>query len=626
MKRIISAFKNSSLVKNTSAIPLTSNVADNEAWVKDMSHATIPSPPILKNNRRDLPLKDREKDNQGFDIDIVLPLSSQTPNGTAHQSESDNPSYDRSDIPISKNNSNNFPKGIIKNGENSFSTFPPNLGYDTASPIPSPIHNSNYTKNPPQANGSAKGRPTPQEETTRRVAYQIALPYLVAGLGMVAAGVVLDHVQHWPVFEAITELFILMPALLGLKGNVEMTLASRISTQANLGRVDSARQYLSMTQGNLSLLQVQSISLGLFAALLALVIGFIPDGGTINLHHAQILVAACLITTSLASAMLGIMMIAVVYITRMYNLNPDNIATPMAASLGDLVALGILAVTSRFLFKHMATYPWICMPIILIYVLSIPLWYCVCKKNVFVKAVLTTGWIPIIISMSISTFGGLILDYTVKHFNGIAVYQPVINGVGGNLVAIQASRLSTDFHKLGPPGTLNPPPLQLYNSKPLGQVITSNNGSAITAANTTTDDDTNKESRALNYSVPATFNFYKTFFSSNFNSKMARLLLYFALPGHVFFMFLISYIKHGRITITPFFALFYLTSAMLQVIILLYLANVLTLSMWKRKTDPDNASIPYLTAIGDFLGISLLSLSFFLLFHINKKDPNLEYG
>ena len=63
---------------------------------------------------------------------------------------------------------------------------------------------------------------------------EILFPFLVAGLGMVGAGLVLDIVQHWKVFEEIHELFILVPALLGLKGNLEMTLASRLSTQVSL--------------------------------------------------------------------------------------------------------------------------------------------------------------------------------------------------------------------------------------------------------------------------------------------------------------------------------------------------------------------------------------------------------
>ena len=37
--------------------------------------------------------------------------------------------------------------------------------------------------------------------------------------------------QNWKVFVDVPELIILVPPLLGLKGNLEMTLASRLSTQ-----------------------------------------------------------------------------------------------------------------------------------------------------------------------------------------------------------------------------------------------------------------------------------------------------------------------------------------------------------------------------------------------------------
>lgn len=60
---------------------------------------------------------------------------------------------------------------------------------------------------------------------------QVIIPFLIAGLGMVGAGVVLDIVQHWELYKAITAIFTLIPALLGLKGNLEMTLAARFSTQ-----------------------------------------------------------------------------------------------------------------------------------------------------------------------------------------------------------------------------------------------------------------------------------------------------------------------------------------------------------------------------------------------------------
>jgi len=64
-------------------------------------------------------------------------------------------------------------------------------------------------------------------ESWSEILTQVTPPYLCAGLGMVGAGLVLDAVQYWPVFMSLPELFIMVPALIGLKGNLEMTLASR---------------------------------------------------------------------------------------------------------------------------------------------------------------------------------------------------------------------------------------------------------------------------------------------------------------------------------------------------------------------------------------------------------------
>ena len=102
-----------------------------------------------------------------------------------------------------------------------------------------------------------------EEEGWLDVAGEVLLPYLCAGLGMVAAGLLLDTVQSWPVFQAMPELFILVPALLGLKGNLEMTLASRLSTAAWLGSLDTSRGVaeLALTQVGLGFITSNILNL-----------------------------------------------------------------------------------------------------------------------------------------------------------------------------------------------------------------------------------------------------------------------------------------------------------------------------------------------------------------------------
>ena len=105
---------------------------------------------------------------------------------------------------------------------------------------------------------------------------EIVLPFLLAGFGMVLAGLLLDFVQHWDVFMDCSELFILVPALLGLKGNLEMTLASRLSTAANMGLLDDLNQAKIISKSNLALIQIQGVVVGGLAAIFALIVGWLP--------------------------------------------------------------------------------------------------------------------------------------------------------------------------------------------------------------------------------------------------------------------------------------------------------------------------------------------------------------
>ena len=94
------------------------------------------------------------------------------------------------------------------------------------------------------------------------------------------------------------------------------------------------------------------------------------------------------------------------------------------------------------------------------------------------------------------------------------------------------------------------------------------------------------------------------------------------IPGHLIFTYGIHCIQAGHTSITGMFLIVYLAAAMIQVLLLLFSAHTMILYMWKKKIDPDNSAIPYLTALGDFLGTSLLAIAFWFLYSIGDRDSD----
>lgn len=416
------------------------------------------------------------------------------------------------------------------------------------------------------------------KESSGIMALQILVPFLLAGFGTVSAGMVLDIVQHWEVFKNVTEVFILVPALLGLKGNLEMTLASRLSTAVNVGKMDSPIEKWNLIIGNLALKQVQATVVGFLAAVAAIILGWIPEG-KYYLSHSVLLCSSSVATAFIASLLQGIIMVGVIVGSKKTGINPDNVATPIAASFGDLITLAILAWISQGLYSCLETYYYIS-PLVCAFFLALtPIWIIIAAKHPATRTVLHSGWEPVITAMVISSIGGLILDTTVSDPNlvGIVVYTPVINGIGGNLVAIQASRVSTYLHLHSIPGELPDEPKACYHP-------------------------------------------FRTFFGPGVNNKSAQVLLLLVIPGHLIFLYTIHLMKSGHTSLTVVFVVVYLFAAVLQVFILLWIADWMVHRFWRTGKDPDSFSIPYLTALGDLLGTALLALSFHFLWLIGDRD------
>lgn len=426
---------------------------------------------------------------------------------------------------------------------------------------------------------------------------QVIAAFIIAGFGNVGAGLILDYVKEWPVFLHVNELFILVPSLLGLKGNLEMTMASRLSTQANLGHMEDAHELFKMAKGNLALVQCQATVVSFVVALFASFVksismpldstGIIMEeqqqqqlqqqtiqtvastatpsavanssGGLevliaaaagsphllnsvaglpvvvsrdattngFDWNNALILCASSLLTANIACFVLGTMMILVIVGSHKVNIDPDNVASPVAASLGDMTTAALLAVIAHSIFHYSQNQqmPYLALVITLLFLGMLPVWICVARTNSYTSDVITKGWTPIVIAVFISSCGGFILEHGKSRFSRLPVFQPVINGVGGNLVAVQASRLSTSLHKMGKPGEL--------------------------------------ASNFKLFSGPIDVFLAR---SDDVNVTTARLLLLISIPAHLLYFFVIRFIEgENAAPVTITFLSLYMVLAVLQV-------------------------------------------------------------
>ncbi|XP_055642777.1 solute carrier family 41 member 1 isoform X2 [Toxorhynchites rutilus septentrionalis] len=408
-----------------------------------------------------------------------------------------------------------------------------------------------------------------KQEKWWQTTLQVSIPFFIAGIGTIGAGIILGRVEHWKVFAHVSELFILVPALLGLKGNLDMCLASRLSTQANLGNMTSAREITHMIVGNIALVQVQATVAAFIVSIFAVGVGAALNGRFL-FDHAMLLTASSMFTATSSCFVLDFVLVAVILLSHKLKMNPDNLATPLAASIGDVVSISLLSFIASLLFEHIDTHLWITFVVVTCYFILLPFWVFLVIRNKYTRPVLTTGWVPVLSALFISGLGGLVLDTAVGIFNGFVVFQPIINGIGGNLVSVQASKISTMLHQSSIIGIIPP--------------------------------------HAKIFEMP-----WKALFKGVPYAKTARILILMSIPGQVLFIYVADYIHMSESTIGAPFIFSYLLVSLVQVMLLLYIAHVIIHAMWKWKIDPDNSAIPYLTALGDLLGSSFLALAFLFL-------------
>lgn len=201
----------------------------------------------------------------------------------------------------------------------------------------------------------------------------------------------------------------------------------------------------------------------------------------------------------------------------------------------------------------------------------------------------------------------------VRRFKLIALYQPVVNGFGANLVAVQASRVTTwlwcsALSKVPTSGrNLNEMPSKIIGSlasfeAPKALERKSDNRGGLILV---------KLLKMIGKSVKL---FLWSFCNSSPNAIAARLLLIMLIPAHTIYFFVIWLISAAsHVVITWQFYTVYIGLCLIQVFILLVICEPFMTLLMSRNMDPDVFGISILMAVADLTGTICLTLAFFLL-------------
>lgn len=172
-----------------------------------------------------------------------------------------------------------------------------------------------------------------------------ALPVLLLlAVGSLATGVVFERMTH--LLREFPGLIVLVPPLIGLRGNINSSLGARLGSAIHLGVVDPesfrGREVAANVGGSMALSTVMPSLAGVLAWATSLALGL--DAMPLTLFVGVAAVAGFLSGLFLAGVTLVIL--AAAY---RYGLDPDNVTGPALATIGDVVTLVILYGTAAVL-------------------------------------------------------------------------------------------------------------------------------------------------------------------------------------------------------------------------------------------------------------------------------------
>jgi mgtE-like transporter len=380
-----------------------------------------------------------------------------------------------------------------------------------------------------------------------------AVPVVVlTSIGELFAGSVLGRMHEK--LDLIPGLIILVPAIMGLRGNIGTALGSRLSTVLHLGVIKKRFAFSSFNLQNggagLSLSFLVSVIIGVLSKFACSIFG-LPSIGLVDLLLIAVLASI------MASVVLIPTTVALTYFAYNKRLDPDNIVAPTIGMVGDVITVFVVFLAADIVsrFKVDDSWAFLLIPAIPLIIKKLPPRYRLIE--------IVKQSVPVLFLCTI--FGIIAGVYLHWHYEktfviaGLLILIPQIIAKAGSIGGIFGARFATGLHI----GYLKPFQINNYVVKNfIGGIILACIISPVVAVIT-------------------------------------------KLGADLF-----------RIPIIPFMPLFLINLfAILFIFLIVFMLDFVTASVsYSIRLDPSNSVIPVVTSLGDIIGtiILVLAISIFI--------------
>src|SRR5215510_13853341 len=271
---------------------------------------------------------------------------------------------------------------------------------------------------------------------------------LISSGGDLLAGLTLGSITG--TLEALPGLLVLVPAAIGMRGNVFGALGSRLSTAIHTGTFQLSRRRDTVVGQNLAASISLSLSISLVLAVLAKVIsvGF----GVENTISVADFVVISVVGGFLSSIVVMVITVGVATLSVRRDWDLDNVAAPIVTAAGDMVTLPAL-----FLATYLVGVAWVT-PIVAIGCAAVGLVAFVAgirSRAPILRRIARESLPVLVIAGAVDIVAGLTIE---KQFESFLVYPALLVLVpsfledSGALGGILSARVSTKLHL----GTLVP--------------------------------------------------------------------------------------------------------------------------------------------------------------------------